>query len=294
MENGNNGDGRGYHKGRGADLLALPSLGQIARLGNLAVVGNRGGKAGLVFEGQAYDGITADHEQGNLSTEALLGSGCRDAHHRVCDLQRLVPGVTSDRKFTQLQIDYPVVGPIGQLQAVAYSLYSRGRSVANPTQLTQAGVNWQALFAVNDPAAPWNGVFPLSMGFRLDWGVALLNWQPFDLNISTTNWVGEDSQPLNRSFTIRVNKDNGSSIYVPWAMRQTPPMAMALCQLARPVPQQGGLNISSITVSNIPLSISNNFGASVSFLTAAAPQTAAYAAHISLFGNVAGNVIENG
>jgi hypothetical protein len=258
----------------------------IIKHGNMALgnaIRNR-----LNFEAQMGEQAAAWQQQPNFTTEALLGQGCRQRNY-VADRARLVKGISSNQRFLVRNEDYPVVGTIGQARAVTESLYARGRHMPNVFPLTSVGGGvFEVYFGKDDPAAPFNANFPFSQGFVIDWGVAMLNFAPFDLHIQTESWVGENSQVVDRDVTLRVSEIIGASHYVPWASRITPAMSMAQAQLGEPLPQEDGVNVSAIRVINLPGNIEANFSATVTFMTAFTPTAATYAALISEYGNCVG------
>jgi hypothetical protein len=250
------------------------------------------GPSNLYFEENQYrsDRNIPPSFQDNKTIEDLMGDGCLDARHYVCDKARPIPGVSSNGPMLIRSIDYPVVGPIGQIRAAAEAMFARGAHMPDQFILTGAGATRTVTFnrdtnpSTSTPAVP---LFPMSQGFVVDWGIAMLNFQPFDLEIRSTGWVGiDDGQPLDRSIRIRVERCCGSSVYVPWAMRITPAMAKGVNQLAVPQPQVDGADVSSINVVNLPGNVQTTFSAVVSFMTAASPQVAGYAALTAMYGNV--------
>lgn len=256
--------------------------------GNLPVQ-RRSGPSSLRFEAQQYDAYKPYAFQPNMTVEALLGQGCNDANEYICERERILPGVVSNEFFALRSIDYPVVGPVGQFRASTEYLYARGKHMPDQFPLALVGANFEAEFFADDPASPVNGVFPWSLGCVMDWGVATLSFLPFDLTVQTLNWIGDDGQSLDRQFTIRVQRTVGSSIYVPWAQRIAPAMAMGQVQPAKPRTEEAGG--SKIIIKNLPSPYTvpaGPFGAQVSFMTAFSPQTAAFASLTGLYGNSAG------
>lgn len=227
----------------------------------------------------------------NLSTEALLGEGCIDMQHYMCDKSRTLPGYMSyDKGILARSIDYPTVGVIGQMRAAVEDMFARGRQLPDVTIMTVTGTTFNAAFADNVAPAPVTTFFPRSLGFVVDWGVSMINFAPFDMPITTVNWVGDDLQPLNRSMTLRVTRPSGSSIFIPWAQRISPTMAFAQPQLARPA-GNGEADTGLITIGPLPATIATSFSASISFMTAFVPTTAAFAAMLSLYGNKIGDIM---
>lgn len=277
----NNNNGNGNDKSITPYVVNSP----IARGG----LNNRGPvpARGLIYEADRNPPGNALALRGNLTTEALLGEGCFDSHHYVCDKSRLIPGYISGPDIYARSIDYPTVGPIGQVRAAVETMFARSRQMSNNFPLTVTGTTYGGTFANNAAPAPVTTQFPFSLGFVLDWGISMLAFAPFDMQITTTGWVGEDLQPLDRTMTLRVSRPAGSSIYIPWAQRITPSMSMAQAQLARPV--GNGETAATIAVGPLPAAISASFSASVSFMTAFVPTTAAFAAKIGLYGNILGD-----
>jgi hypothetical protein len=264
----------------------------ILRRSNLGGGGatHTGIASALEFEAQAGDPNSPRAFQGNLTVEALLGSGCTSAGQYICNRAKTLKGVVASDDIVIRTIDYPLVGTVGQGRAVAETLFATGKNVAEDTPLTASGPSsYTEGFALDDPAAPWNGSFPRSAGFVLDWGLSMLNWAPFNLTIRSINWFGLDGQRLDRQATVRVQRSNGNTIYLPWASREDQSMAMAQQQIALPLPlDEGGLPQSFIEVDNLPATIAADFSPSVSFLTAFSPQMAAFAAQTNLYGNILG------
>jgi hypothetical protein len=229
--------------------------------------------------------------QNNKTIENLMGDGCLDARHYVCDKARPVPGIASNGPMLIRAVDYPTVGTIGQARSAAEAMFARGAHMPDQFVLTSLGAGtFEVSFnrdtnpSSSTPATP---LFPISYGFVIDWGISMLNFQPFDLEIASTRWVGvDDRQVLDRRVRVRVERCCGSSIYIPWAMRISPAMAQAVNQLAVPEPQEQGADVSLIQVVNVPTAIEPAFSAVVSFMTAASPQIASYAALSAMYGNV--------
>jgi hypothetical protein len=45
----------------------------------------------------------------------------------------------------------------------------------------------------------------LVLGVQIEWGLTMLNWAPFTMEVWTENWYGLNDQPLNRRLTIRMD-----------------------------------------------------------------------------------------
>jgi hypothetical protein len=222
---------------------------------------------------------------GNIAAEGVLGSGCGDPMFYVCDKARLLPTAFANRPYIVDNYDFASVGPVGQLRAALERLYAGGRTVPFTTPLPTVGINKQAAFASDDPLAPWNGRFPLSVGFRLSWGISTQNFVPFTMQIQSSGFENEDGSPIDRDVSVIIDEPAGSSIWIPWANRISPPMSLGCVQVGRPVPQEDAANVATITIVNVDATILPNLSASVQFLTAFTPATAALVALAGAYGN---------
>lgn len=201
----------------------------------------------------------------------------------VVDGARLLSPWYTDLAADSLQmvkVDYPMVGSVATLRSNLDFLYAMG--VLDDTAVTAAQVGATPVFKADLIAAG------PSVGFRLDWGVSQLTFQPFDLVISTAGWktgyfpfgttftggVAGVQPSADRTFTIRVRGGiNGGSVFVPWAYRPAG-MSYALNTIAC-VPAAGEGSTAPITVSNVPSNMVSAFGFNVRLLTAGSVNTAA-------------------
>lgn len=207
-----------------------------------------------------------------MTPESFLGGGCRNPNW-VCDRGRALPPwlSTSDPTVVAAIInDYNAVGTVGQMRAVFEQLYALGEFSQNRYTAVVAGQTATSTVPNTD-----NFVV---LGVRVDWGVDLLNWQPFDLVLATNGFQTLfNRQSVDRSFTVRVSRNNGSSIYVPLAQRT---VGISFAQ-----PTLGQVNAATgatITASNIPATVAAAFGMTVQLLTAFHPITAAYGMALGL------------
>jgi len=214
-----------------------------------------------------------------LTPEALMGDVDSDPSAYVLDRPRALPSFLTNADPDAIAVnfqDYNVVGTVGQSRAVLSTLYSAFHQDVSVTQMTVSGVTATATFST--AAAD----LPGTAGFLLRWGIALNNFAPFDLNISTAGWVSRfGGDVANRNISIHVSNVIGSDLYIPWAVRVSPAMSMAQHVIAY-APQSDVTN-GVITVSNIPAALATNFSASLQFLSAFSPATAAFARGMDLY-----------
>jgi len=243
----------------------VPSTNPLVRLPD--------GKAVTPYEESFYKGVAArpyPRIPRMLTPESLLGDKCTGADPYACDRSRDMPPFSSDVGEPALSgtiLDYTTVGPLGQMRAATRFLYAS--ETLNNTRYALVGATPN--FTASVPAYPTSGA---ALGIRLDWGVALNNFAPFDLQIVTTGFKNKAGQSVDRALTLRVYKTNGCSIYIPFAQRTTG-MSVAQSQIGQADEESG----ATIAVMNLPApSIFDNFSATASLLTAFSPVTAAYAA----------------
>jgi hypothetical protein len=228
----------------------------------------------------------------SLSPEYLLGDGCIDPKHSVCDKSRRVAPYSANVAFPTRQLDYNTVGVIGQARAALELLYSGYANQGTRFPLTNGGTSATKTFNYDlDDAS----TVVESLGFVLDFGVGMLNFSPFDLQLSSAGFVNLSPQfigstvidtSVDRSIVVRVNDFNGGSIFVPWAHRVSAPLGTmqdAIIQIGRPLPQTEGSPLSAIVCSNIPAALIASFSATVQFMTAGSPVTAAWAELIGAY-----------
>lgn len=202
-----------------------------------------------------------------------MGAPCEDPIASACDKSRVLPPwvTTAPPQAVQQVInDYNVVGSIGQLRKTFAALYGFGNFQNQRQPAVTVGNDQIATFV--SPA--------LSLGFRLDWSIQLLNYQSFDMQVQTAGWTTyPDDLSANRDFTARIGGAASGSIYVPWAVR---PAGMSVAQNAI----VGGLDPQvpgTISVLNIPAAILPNFSFQATILTAFHPITAAFGKALDLY-----------
>lgn len=205
-----------------------------------------------------------------LSPEAYLGAGCGNADY-VCDKGRMLPPWLSDSAGAVAAVvnDFTSVGTVGAMRAAFETLYSFGNFTATRFAATVVGAVATATVTDRSPA----------VGVRIDWGVSLTDWAPFDLELATVGFVDAlvDTAEGDRSFTVRVGRANGGSIYVPFANRVTG-MSMAQPLICR-APEVG----ATVTASNLPAGIAPAFNMQVQLICAYHPITAAFGRGLGLY-----------
>jgi len=223
----------------------------------------------------------------SITPESLMADGCGDPTRYICDKARSLPPWLSNAKPSQMQRlidDYTQVGTVGQLRVTLETMYAMAYFIDSRQQLIGSSPDFSAAFTT--PA--------LSVGFRLDWGVSLLNFAPFDMHVRTTGAVALASATTapfsqaaavstNRDFTVRVSQVTGGSIYVPWATRVQPGMSIAQQALTIALPDGESPAAINISVLGLPAAIFANFNAQATLLTAFHPVTAAYAVEFGAY-----------
>lgn len=207
-----------------------------------------------------------------MTPESFLGGGCANPNW-VCDRGRALPPwlSTSDATVVAAIInDYNAVGTVGQMRAVFDQLYSLGEFSQTRYPAVVAGNTATSTIPNTDNF--------VTLGVRVDWGVDLLNWQPFDLVLATSGFQTMfNRQTVDRSFTVRVSRNNGSSIYIPLAQRT---VGISFAQPT--IGQVSAGNGATVTATNIPPTVAAAFGMTVQMLTAFHPITAAFGAALGL------------
>lgn len=204
-----------------------------------------------------------------LAPEDLLGDRCREADSAACDKGRYIrPFVSTvgDAYLEAMYLDYNVIGTVGQARAAVRRMYADETQDVGRTTMVGASPNFNATFAAYPTRAA-------CVGFVIDWGIEMLNYAPFDMQIITSGWINLGGTTLDRNLTVRIHGTVGSSIFVPFAQRTTPSMSIAQMQVAH-----SGGDGATIQVASLPTNIFSSFSATISLLTAFSPRTAAYAA----------------
>lgn len=223
--------------------------------------------------------------------ENLLGDGCYDARHYVCTRASQVRGFASDIGNDALkvkQVDYPVAGTVGQSRAVFETLFALGTHDETEHPGVLAGFDSISTF-------PASGAEP-SLGFRLDWGIALLSFAPFNMKIVTSGWrtgvalpptgIAAAQATCDRTVELRVYPGaSGGSVFIPWAQRFGTGM-----QIGQPVigyvPFSDVAPPATIRVAGLPAPIAAAFSQTVTLLTSFSPSTAFYAKLQNFYGGV--------
>jgi len=227
-----------------------------------------------------WPGCPAGYDR-SITPESLLADSAHPIPY-LRDKARGLPSWISDSEACDMQRvidDYTQVGTVGQTRAAIEALYAFGGFGDVRIAGILAGANDVATFPVAN--------LPVSIGFRLDWGIQLLNYAPFDMNIHTVGWstastILSPQSPLvdaDRIFTTRVQKVSGGSIFVPWAARVTPGMSVAQQVMAVSVE----VVAATISVENLPAAIAASFSMQVTLLTAFHPLTAQFATAIGAY-----------
>jgi len=216
----------------------------------------------------------------SITPESLLADGCIDPTQYVCDKARaLAPWLANARADQMMRRldDYTQVGTTGQLRATLEQLYSLGHFVDAIQPGVLAGANSIATF----PLAPF------SVGVRLDWGINLQQFAPFDMNIQTQGaqaigaLLAGQNIVADRQFSARVSQVTGGSVYFPWAVRGTPGMSVAQQVIASATPVEGVALL--VRVNGLPAAIQPFFSMQATLLTAFHPITASYATAYGAF-----------
>lgn len=207
--------------------------------------------------------------------ENLLGDACVNPASPQCDRSRLIHSFvsTAGEPFVMMQTaDYSTLGPLGQARAALRTLYSVGtQNVARYVGVV-VGAD---LVATIPNIGPLPGGSGACIGFRFDWGISYLSYQPFDLEIVSDGFFNlHGGQSLDRHFTLRVNALNGCSIFAPFAQRVSPSMSVAQVQVAEAALEVGN---ATIRARNVPPTLLANMSVTVQLLTAFGPATAAWA-----------------
>lgn len=223
--------------------------------------------------------------QRTITPETLMGLSSDSYHEERGDKVRMLPpwiATTPSGTVAMNNNDYNAVGVVGQMRAVYKTLFALGLYQG----LTVDAVNGPAISVATLPAALAN--IP-TLGIRIRWGIALLNYAPFELTIATGNTasgpgfgtlfggVGANQQSLDRNITVTLTGTNGGLFYIPLAQRANPGMSFA--QPAIGV----GVDTTTVTFSGIPTAILASFSASVQLITAFHANAASFARALGIF-----------
>jgi len=199
--------------------------------------------------------------------------------------------------FTVLAADFNVLANYQYVRAAADDVGSEGRNdqTTYPFQLTTAGTG---IFQAGTAASRIFSTPNLVLGFQVEWGVNVLNFQPFNMVIQTFNFIGRSYQPLNRQITLRMGgsagfKGGNSGIFqVLFGQRLTSSdtcgytstadsgMNKAIVQPAQIpallVTQVPGISVASPADQpfirlTVPVAVETGFGATLHLLSAASP-----------------------
>lgn len=208
--------------------------------------------------------------------EALLAVGHVDYKRKASDRDRALPSWLATSKKGSIinnNSDYNMVGTVAQFKAVLKQLFSLGAYATT----TQAGVAAGNNFVITLPA----GLFGMPcIGFRLRWGVQLLNYAPFEMPIASsgfkTLFPTAAPQPVDRTFTVTVSGSNGGVIYVPLAQRFLAPGGGGGMSMAQNV-VGAATDPTTITIGPLDPAVLTAFSASAQLITAFHPNAASFA-----------------
>lgn len=108
--------------------------------------------------------------------------------------------------FTVLTADFNVMANFQYVRAAADLIGAEGRNDQNTYQF----LNTLGVFTAGSPAAGAFSQPNLILGFQIEWGVELLSFQPFTMEVQTFNFRGRSYQPVNRHFTLRMGGASGA------------------------------------------------------------------------------------
>lgn len=173
--------------------------------------------------------------------------------------------------------DYLSVGTVAQLRA-AISLLA-GYGLYDSTIYSGAYADPTYTISPN-PAAGVPKVY--SVGFQMDWGIALQSYQPFDATLVTSGFQNNAQDGtvaatynVDRNFRIRFDgRTTGGRIFVPWAYRSPTGMLFGQVQTAA---LYNVVASRTIVLTGIPAGVGAAFSAQVQFLAAFTRQLAEFA-----------------
>jgi len=216
-----------------------------------------------------------------FAPEMLLTDGQGTDPYIIDKIRALPPyNATAPGDMVSLvSADYSQVGSVGQSRAAMETMFSGFSQNVQRFPFVTVGTDSTVIFNSTTQVAP------SSIGLRIDWGVNLLNFAPFDLQVVTENFVQAFGlQSVDRNITLRVNSVSGCSLYFLWALRQSPSMSIAQNQIGDQ--HVTDVLIPSITIPGLPANVLANFSATLQFLTAFSPITDAWATGVGLYRGV--------
>lgn len=127
----------------------------------------------------------------------------------------ILPVTAINGGFTWLGGDYPTIANLRQLLSAWKLVATLGRNDNTSYALTPNGSGVFSLTAISDPN--------IILGFQIEWGLSVLNYAPFNLTVATQFFRGASYQPVDRTYTLRMDPQSGigtSGIFTfPFAQR---------------------------------------------------------------------------
>jgi len=120
-----------------------------------------------------------------------------------------VPAVIEvEGEFTVFSTDFNVMANYQYVRAGADDVGAEGRNDQTTYQLLPVGGGSNVYLVGQTGYQPFSAP-NLILGFQIEWGVNMLNYQPFTMEVQTFNFRGRSFQPLDRHFTLRMGGAQG-------------------------------------------------------------------------------------
>jgi hypothetical protein len=187
-------------------------------------------------------------------------------------------------RFTIFQQDFNTMANMGYFRTAAAVVDALGR---NDQQSVAAALS--APGSGKFVAETWSGPNTV-LGFQIEWGLSLLNAQPFQMTIHADRWFGNSLQPLDRKVELRFDQNMsgagaGGILAFLFASRVTAGQSYGTYSAAggmnkaivQPAvfPAQDGVVLAPRVNVYIPIALESYFSATVHLYTAGSPFLAA-------------------
>lgn len=171
--------------------------------------GNGGGIAGPIRGGQPTQEQRYGQEQfwlrgaGRLQQpeDSNADMALIDPHKWQASSIVQIPGaIALAGRYTVFQYDYNTIANMQYFRGGGSLMDAEGRNDQQNRALTLTGGGTGHFVAET-----WSGPNTV-LGFQLEWGLSVLNYQPFTMTIHADRWYGRSLQPLDRKVELRMDQ----------------------------------------------------------------------------------------